>query len=360
MMARTRLALTALVGAALIVSSAQGAALTDSLKKGTPDLKAAGPLAFGPEGILFIGDPQGGALFAVATGDTRQESAPGTLKVEGVNEKIAGLLGTTPKDILINDLAVNPASGRAYLSVSRGKGPDAIPVIVRADRSGKVEEVSLKDVPFAKATLPEPGPASKRDAITHLAYVNGRVFVAALSNEEFGSKLRAVPFPFTDVAKGTSVEIYHGSHGRFETKSPIRTFAPYSLKNQDYLLAAYTCTPLVKVPVADLKPGEHVKGKTIAELGNHNRPISMIVYQKDGKDYILMTNDSRGVMKIPAEGADQVEPIAKRISDKAGLKYETIESLKGARQIDRLDQGHALVLIETKSGAVNLETIALP
>ena len=30
---------------------------------------SAGPLAFGPEGVLFIGDPQGAAIFAIDTGD---------------------------------------------------------------------------------------------------------------------------------------------------------------------------------------------------------------------------------------------------------------------------------------------------
>ncbi len=56
---------------------------------------------------------------------------------------------------------------------------------------------------------------------------------------------------------------------------------------QPHVLAAYTCTPLVKFPLSDLKPGEKVKGTTIAELGNRNRPLDMIVYQKDGKDYVL-------------------------------------------------------------------------
>ncbi len=99
------------------------------------------------------------------------------------------------------------------------------------------------------------------------------------------------------------IEIYHGAHGKFETKSPIRTFVAYRIQNEPYLLAAYQCTPLVKMPVAELKAGAHVKGTTIAELGNRNRPLDMIVYQKDGKDYLLMTNNSRGVMKIPTEGA---------------------------------------------------------
>ena len=81
------------------------------------------------------------------------------------------------------------------------------------------------------------------------------------------------------------MEIYHGAHGRFETRSPVRTFVPFNVGNEPSLLAAYTCTPLVQFPISELKPGAKIKGKTIAELGNRNRPLDMIVYQKDGKDY---------------------------------------------------------------------------
>ena len=96
-------------------------------------------------------------------------------------------------------------------------------------------------------------------------------------------------------------------------------------------MAAYTCTPLVKVPVADLKPGAHVKGTTIAELGNRNRPLDMIVYQKDGKDYLLLANSSRGVMKIPTEGADTAEGITKpRQRTRKGLAYDTIDDARRA------------------------------
>ena len=80
--------------------------------------------------------------------------------------------------------------------------------------------------------------------------------------------------------------------------------------------------------MADLKAGAHVKGTTIAELGNRNRPLDMIVYQKDGKDFILMTNSNRGVMKIPTEGAGTAPGITARVSDKQGLGYDTIASLK--------------------------------
>jgi hypothetical protein len=36
----------------------------------------------------------------------------------------------------------------------------------------------------------------------------------------------AIEFPFTGPNPGTGVEIYHGAHGAFETKAPVRTFVP--------------------------------------------------------------------------------------------------------------------------------------
>jgi hypothetical protein len=360
MLSRNRLVLAALL-AALAAGPARAADISAGLKKGTPDLKSAGPLAFGPQGILFIGDPQGAAIFAIDTGDKNTNAAAGPIKVPALDGKIASLLGTSEKDILINGLAVNPASGNAYLAVSRGRGPGAAGVIMRVTRDGKIEEMPLKDVSFAKAALPDAAQGrGRQDSITHLAYVNGRVFISGLSNEEFASRLRSIPFPFKEVEKGANVEIYHGSHGKLETNSPVRTFVAYEVKGEPCLLAAYTCTPLVKIPIAQLKPDARVKGVTVAELGNRNRPLDMIVYQKDGKDFILMANNSRGLMKISTENIDKVDPITKRVADKAGLTYETIASAKGIQHLDRLDNGHALVLIQQGNGPMELDTMPLP
>jgi hypothetical protein len=361
MMSKNRFVLAALVCAAMAAGSVRGADLSAGLKKGTPDLKSAGALAFGPEGILFVGDVQGAAIFAIGTGDTKP-SGGGALKVDAVDDKIGALLGTDAKSILINDLAVNPASGNAYLSVARGKGPDALPVLIRVQHGGKIEEVALKDVPFAKVVLPNAAARSRQQSITKMAFVDGRLFVAGLSNEEWASTLRAIPFPFKEADKGTGVEIWHGAHGRFETNAPVRTFAAYKINGEDNLLAAYTCTPLVKFPVSDLKPGTKVKGTTIAELGNRNQPLDMIIYQKDGKDYILLANSTRGVMKITTENIAGTTPVTEPIrgGGTAGLKYETLTDLQGVKHLDRLDNGHALVLVQIGSGNWNLDTVALP
>ena len=55
----------------------------------------------------------------------------------------------------------------------------------------------------------------------------------------------------------------------------------------------------------------------------------MIVYQKDGKDFVLMANSSRGIMKISTDNIEKAEGIETRVADKQGQPYETIEAWKG-------------------------------
>jgi hypothetical protein len=354
------------VAAVSIVSAAESPNGLD--QQGQPDLKFAGPLAFGPDGILFVGDPLSAAVFAIDTGD-RSAADAGPINIPSVNQQIAAVLGSSPDQIMINDLAVNPLSGTAYLSVSRGRGPDAKPVIVRIGGDGKVAVLSLDKVNFAKAPLPNaPDPSAKdrrgnsqrQESITDLGYVDGRVVVAGLSNEEFSSNLRTIPFPFTAADTGTSIEIFHASHGKLETHAPVRTFVSYTINDQPHLLAAYTCTPLVKVPLVELKPGKKVRGTTVAELGNHNRPLDIIVYEKGGKDYLLISNSDRGVMKVAAEQLGDAEGITEPVRDKAGVGYETVEDLKGVQQLDKLNDKEAVLLIQPSPGVINLVTVPLP
>jgi hypothetical protein len=345
---------------------------TSGMSEGKPQIKSISQLAFGPEGILFIADSKSAAVFAVVTGDTKEAPGAETLKVENITEKIAALLGTSAEQILIDDLAVNPLSHVPYLAVSRGRGPEATPVVIRARVGGKLEAFDLDRVKFSRAELPDApvdgvvGEGNRKsnprqEAITDIAFLEDRVLVAGLSNEEFASTLRAIPFPFKTVPNGTSVEIYHGSHGRFETRAPIRTFVPFNVGNEPSLLAAYTCTPLVQFPIKELAPGAKIKGKTVAELGNRNRPIDMIVYKKGGKDYLLLANSSRGVMKISTdklEGAEKIESPVRDVTK--GQGYETIANWTGVDHLDKLDAQHALVLRHGEGKSVNLETFELP
>ena len=352
----------------LLATALSAASLSSSLKTGKAEVKSAGPLAFGPEGILFVGDPMAARILAISTGDTKAAKG-GDFAVQGLQDKIAALLGTSADQILVNDLAVNPLSKNVYLSVSRGKGPDAPGVIVKVARDGKVTELDLANIAHAAVALPNAPAADAKDrrgtpvrveAITAIEYVDGNVIVAGLSNEEFSSTLRSIPFPFSTGGSATKVEIYHGSHGRFETNAPVRTFTSYKIAGKQNILAAYTCTPLVKFPVSDLKPGQKVMGTTIAELGNRNRPLDMVVYEKGNAHYILMNNSSRGVMKLQGDKLDTFAAITKPVPDKEGVPYETIAGLKGVEQLARFDETRALMLIRADSGAMELKTMDLP
>ena len=357
------------LAACLAVGSAAAADKPAGLDKtGKPDLKSAGALAFGPDGVLFVGDAQGAALFAIGLEPVPVAKPAADLKLEGLDSKIAALLGTKPEDILIHDLAVRPRSGIAYLSVSRGKGPDAEPAIVTVDLPGKLAVLPLDKVAYAKVALTnapgvdakdQRGNSLRQDVITDLHYLDGRVFIAGLSNEAFESTLRAIPFPFTGSDLGTSVEIYHGAHGNFETRAPVRTFVPFIIGGEPHLMAAYQCTPLVTFPIAQLKPGSKLRGTTVAELGNGNRPLDIISYQKDGSTFLLLANSRRGVMKISTDNVQKQEGITQRINGTAGLPYDTIDGLKGVEHLDRLDDAHALLLVRSGTG-LSLESVPLP
>lgn len=347
---------TLLVSVPTLVAAPANAGMT----AGKVDLKSAGPLAFGPEGVLFIGDSLGAKVVAIDTGDTKA-GASASVSVQGIDGKIAAALGTSADQVAIRDIATNPVSKNVYISVNRGRGADAKAVIIKLDTAGKLSEVVLENVKYSAADLPNP-PAQnnqKTNTITQVRYVDGKVLVAGLSNEEFSSNMKVIPFPFASADRGTLVEMYHGSHARYETNSPIRTFVPYTIDNKQFILAAYTCTPLVKIPVSDLKSGAKIQGTTIAEMGAGNQPLDMVAYTKNGHAYILMANSNHGVTKLDMANVGTYKPITSPVSDVAGVPFTTISELTKVKHLQSYDDKKALVL-SGDAGAMDLRTIALP
>ena len=88
------------------------------LKKGNADLKSAGPLAFGPDGILLVGDVKAATVFAIDTGDASGDPGKVSFNIKSLNEKVADAAGASSANVTINDVVVNPASGNVYISAS--------------------------------------------------------------------------------------------------------------------------------------------------------------------------------------------------------------------------------------------------
>jgi hypothetical protein len=376
---RTAFCVCAAAALALTFSTVSRTATSKvNLPVGKVPLTSAGPLAFGPDGILFVADSLGAKVVAIDTEDTKRVGKA-SINVEGVDAKIAAMVGVPADQIVINDVVVNPISKNAYVSASRGKGPDAAPLIAKVDTAGKITMLSLDSAPNQAVSLvdaPEANSNARRNprmqTITDMTFVNGDLMVAGLSNEEWSSALRSIPFPFKSAEKGATLQIWHSSHGRYETQSPIRTFVPYDISGQQYVLAAYTCTPLVKIPVSELKPGAQVKGAEIADLGAGNQPLDMVPYKKGGHQYILIANTSFGVVKLKADKIETYPTISEpQRTDVAGVPYDKVSGLENVQHLAALDSSNVLVMTGHPGsgpvynpgppvGPINLETVALP
>jgi len=363
-----RTSLRIAIVAALIFATAPAPTARVRATLAGPALTSVGPLTFGPNGVLLAADPMAATVYAINLDTQAAGARTGTANVAGIDQKIAALLGTDAAGIRIVDMAVHPTSKNAFVAVMRGQGTDAKPALVRVDGGGAVELVALDALTFTTVTLPSPaavnpnGRGGRAQSVTDLAFSDGRVYISGLSNEEFASKLYSVAYPFAAADKGTSVEIFHGNHGRLETRSPVMAFLPMTIANQPHIVAGYTCTPLVKFPVASLNSGsQKVLGTTMAELGAGNQPLDIITYQKAGQQFLLMSNSSRGVMKIPTATFASATHIGAPVPDgTAGVPFETIGSMTGIEQLDVLDADRSLVIARGSDGTRTLSAVALP
>src|SRR5215472_12090621 len=123
----------------------------NGLQPGTPELRSVGPLTFGPDGVLFVADNVSASIFAIAVDDP--DAGAGPIEVDHLDTRLAALLGCAEDDVVIRDLAVHPVSGAAYLSVMRGHGSDAVPVLVRAAGDGSLAEVPVAGVAFGRRSI---------------------------------------------------------------------------------------------------------------------------------------------------------------------------------------------------------------
>ncbi|HEY3405933.1 MAG TPA: hypothetical protein VGK59_21255 [Ohtaekwangia sp.] len=331
---------------------------------GTPDVKSITSLAFGPEGILFIGDSKSATVFAVDTKDKTTVDKAAAIDLKGVDQKIASILGTTPDKITIQDMAVNPLSKKIYVAVQYS---DGTPVLLTIEGE-KIQAVSLKDVAFSSIALNNPPAEDAKDqrgrslrvsTISDLAYADGNVMVSGLSNQEFSSTFRSMTFPFTNKQDAASLEIYHAAHGQYETASPIKTFTTATINNKKYLIASYTCTPLVLFPLDELKPGTHVKGRTVAEMGSGNQPLDMITMNTNGKSFLIMANSNRPVFRVNFKNIEAFQgslstPVEENFATE-GVAFVNMP-LTNVLQLDKMDDNRMVLLQRKANGSLDLWT----
>ncbi|MEO0667142.1 MAG: hypothetical protein AAFZ99_04445 [Pseudomonadota bacterium] len=266
--------------------------------------KSASLLEFGPDNTLFVADQLSGAIHAFTLSQRgkppEQDAAFNLLDLDPLVNDVLGATGR----LVYGDLAVHPFTRDAYVSVTGMIDGVETVAIVSIARDGTVERIDLDALASTRFELEDTADADVtfwRDipaatlTVTDLDYANGELFVSGVSTGEFASTLRRVPFPFAATASSSSIEIYHAAHNQNETRAPIRAMTVVDLDGVATAVAAYTCTPLVKIPIDALADGAHVTGKTIAELGYGNTPLDVISFdaadpQGNVSKYVLVVN----------------------------------------------------------------------
>lgn len=347
--------------------------------------KSAGTLELGKGNVLFVGDSVAAAVHAFQLRDSDINSQNGVdygngknfegrALISHVDEKLAAFLGTGSDQISINDLIVHQPSGQIFMSVSRGLGPDATPLIVKVNKD-KFELLDLNAIPYTSIGIDNApskdaklqfGQSQRSLTITDITYWKGEIFVAGVSNEEFSSKLRRADYPFKASFTETNIEIWHAVHAQFENRAPIVTQLIREIDGKDYLIASYTCTPLVRIPLDELKPDTKIRGEMIAELGYGSTPIDMITFTHafDKKDYLLVTHNSRSGTRIALDDIAKAElmPVnAPSNYGPAGVKQISVP-VKGMLQTSVLNDNWAIVIRQhpDELGRVDLRSMPLP
>jgi hypothetical protein len=355
------------------------------------EIRSIGPLTFGPDDTLFVADNGRAAIVAVDVADrSPAATSADAFDLDDLDVKLAAFLGCAPADVVVRDLEVHPRTHNVYLAVTRGAGDAAISLVVRIDRidgsfaevdlGGATSEIAIDDAPAedderldfqlgddpdAQAVeLPDGRKLKVRrqpvrsSTVTDMSYVpdadgKGQLLVAGMSNEEFASTLRRIPFPFQGTADSNSLEIFHVAHGMWETASPIRTFIPY--EGGRSILASYTCTPLVHIAIGGVAGGTHVKGRTVAELGAGNQPLDMVAFTQGGEEHVLICHSNHPVMKISCQSIDAQEGLTTP-QEPRGVPVANPD-VSGLTRLAKLNGEYILALQQDDGGGRHLRSL---
>lgn len=265
-------------------------------------------IKFGDANTLFVGDSKSATIYAYKIVNSTNPEAQKAYNIHDLSSKIAAFSKVDVMGIIIRDMAVNPTSKETFIAFDTKTKKGYVSQIVIVNQAGIIRKFDLTNTNHTETKIND-APTSdlkfwdktslRSMTITDIDYYKGKVYISGMSNAEFSSALRIVNYPFTNEKVATaSVEIFHAVHGQNETRAPIQTLQFVTLNNEDFILAAYTCTPLVLIPVKDLKDGAHIVGKTIAEMGYGNTPVDIIKFQSEGFDKkpyegIILANRNR-------------------------------------------------------------------
>jgi hypothetical protein len=343
--------------------------------KASKRVQSISAMTFAPDGRLVVADWRSGALHALAL-PAMQSTRETSFNVLDLSDRVAKAYRLEPSALRVTASALRVDGQVAVLALALGRKADAPTGLALVDTKGSVTALDLDAAWVATQALDRaPGDAtlwSKQPArsllVTDLKAYRNELIVAGLTNSSFDSTLRRVPYPFAGAGSAVAVEMYHAVHNQIETRAPVRAFNVIDVAGQPTLLAAYTCTPLVTVPMADLKDGARVRGKTIAELGFGNSPLDVVPFsiehQGQKSDWVLVANSAKAadLISLPdivkaaqADGLSQ--PVKAPFEQHAGVRAIPVPIANVQRVMDQGSQFLTVLRRDAQDGQLQLVSV---
>jgi len=336
------------------------------------EIRSISRLAVGPGNVLFVADWKTARVHALSLPEAARKPPGTAFNIFDLEPLLSKQVGGAR--VTVEDMVARPATAQVYIALSYGAARIPALIVVTSDHkarridltAAKSTSIALRDAPTTDYKFWREMP-ERSFTVTDMKWHDGELFIAGLSNQEFASTLRRVKYPFDSKQSITSIEIYHTGHNLIETRAPIRAMSFATWGGKPYLVAAYTCTPIVTIPLDDLKDGAHIRGKTIAELGYGNTPADMISYTRteQGKteDFLVLLNFERGASVIPVSqvaaasagpGINKLVPFGQTTGVAA-----TPAPLAGALRLDNLDEKSFIVVRrQLEKDALQLVTVS--
>src|SRR5262245_2524997 len=235
------------------------------------EIKSISRLAVGPGNVLFVADWKAGRIHAIALAEAAQRPAGTAFNILDLETLLSKQVGGAK--VTVEDMVARPGTAEVYVAISYGAAKIPALIAVTNDRKArrvdmklaKATSIELRDAPTSNYKFWNETP-ERSFTVTNMKWRNGEIFIAGLSNQVFASTLRRVNYPFDGQQSTTSVEIYHTGHNLIETRAPIRAMSFATWGGKPYLVAAYTCPPIVTIPLEDLQDGPHIRATPNPDL----------------------------------------------------------------------------------------------
>jgi hypothetical protein len=307
---------------------------------------------------FVVADWRGNQLHSVKLPEMKV-AKDASFNILDLSDRLAKAFETDSSQLRVTAAAFHSKSQTAVLAVAVGKQVNAPVAVVLVSHAGEISMLDIDSsivasMPLASQTADSAlwGKDSARTlTVTDMKQFGNELIVTGLTNVTFSSTIRRIAYPFKSQGSGvtSTVDMYHAVHNQIETRAPVRAFNLIEVDGKPTMLAAYTCTPLVTVPLEALKDGAHVRGKTIAELGFGNTPLDVlpitINYQGKKSEWVLIANAAKSadLLSLPdivaaAKGDGLSKPVKAPFEQHAGVKSIPVPITNVQRLLDQSPQ----------------------